>query len=60
MTNVKLIADGYLSDKLLSDSIQLMESNKGKTAIGASGIFVNLIDLAKNIPGELRDGFFGC
>jgi hypothetical protein len=58
--NVKLIADGYLSDKLLSDSIQLMESNKGKTAIGASGIFVNLIDLAKNIPGELRDGFFGA
>ncbi len=58
--NVKLIADGYLSDKLLSDSIQLMESNKGKTAIGASGIFVNLIDLAKNIPGELKDGFFGA
>jgi len=58
--NIKLIADGYLSDKLLSDSIQLMESNKGKTAIGASGIFVNLIDLAKNIPGELRDGFFGA
>src|SRR6056300_1309209 len=58
--NVKLIADGYLSDKLLSDSIQLMESNKGKTAIGASGISVNLIDLAKNIPGELRDGFFGA
>jgi hypothetical protein len=58
--NVKLIADGYLSDKLLSDSIKLMESNKGKTAIGASGIFVNLIDVAKNIPGELRDGFFGA
>lgn len=58
--NVKLIADGYLSSRLLEDSIKLMESNKGKTAIGASGIFVNLIDLVKNMPGELKDGFFGA
>ena len=58
--NVKLIADGYLASKLLEDSIGLMKSQKGKTAIGASGLFVNIIDVVKNIPGELRDGFFGA
>jgi len=56
--NLKLISDGYMSTRLLQDSIALMETQKGKTAIGASGLITNLVDIVSKIPEELRDGLF--
>ena len=56
--NLKLISDGYMSTRLLQDSIALMETQKGKTAIGASGLITNLVDIVSQLPSELRDGLF--
>jgi hypothetical protein len=56
--NLKLISDGYMSTRLLQDSIALMESRKGKTAIGASGLITNLVDIVSELPRELKDGLF--
>jgi len=56
--NLKLISDGYMSTRLLQDSIALMETQKGKTAIGASGLITNLVDIVSKLPSELRDGLF--
>ncbi len=56
--NLKLIADGYMSTRLLSDSILLMETKQGKTAIGASGLITNLVDIVSKLPTELKDGLF--
>lgn len=56
--SLKLISDGYMSTRLLSDSITLMETNQGKTAIGASGLITNLVDIVTKLPSELKDGLF--
>ena len=56
--NLKLIADGYMSTRLLADSIALMETKQGKTAIGASGLITNLVDIVSKLPTELKDGLF--
>ena len=56
--SLKLIADGYMSTRLLADSIALMETRQGKTAIGASGLITNLVDIVSKLPTELKDGLF--
>ena len=45
-----------MSTRLLADSIALMETRQGKTAIGASGLITNLVDIVSKLPIELKDG----
>jgi hypothetical protein len=47
-----------MSTRLLADSIALMETRQGKTAIGASGLITNLVDIVSKLPTELKDGLF--
>jgi hypothetical protein len=54
--NLKLISDGFMSTRLLQDSIKLMETQQGKTAIGASGLITNFVDIISKLPEELKDG----
>jgi mRNA-degrading endonuclease RelE of RelBE toxin-antitoxin system len=59
MDNIKLVADGALSEKILKEQIALLRSPGGKTASGASGIILKTVETLGNLPGEVLDGFRG-
>ena len=59
MDNIKLVADGALSEKILKEQIALLRSPGGKTASGASGIILKTVETLGNLPGEILDGFRG-
>ena len=58
--NIRLVADGALASKILEDQIALMRTPEGKTAIGASGLFLSFAETVGNLPGEIKDGITGA
>ena len=59
MDNIKLVADGALSEKIIKEQIALLRSPGGRTASGASGIILKTVETFGNLPGEIIDGFRG-
>ena len=59
MDNIRLIADGQLSEDILRQQITLMSTDAGKKAIGGSGIILGFANVLKNIPPEIAAGLSG-
>jgi len=59
MDNIRLIADGQLSEQILNEQIALMSTDAGRKAIGGSGVILGFAEVLKNLPGEVKDGLVG-
>jgi hypothetical protein len=59
MDNIRLIADGQLSEQILNEQIALMGTDAGRKAIGGSGVILGFAEVLKNLPGEVKDGLVG-
>ena len=59
MDNIRLIADGQLSEDILKEQIALMSTDAGRKAIGGSGVIIGFAEVLKNLPSEIKDGLVG-